>query len=176
MRAKFEHWEVALFPRLRAQRAVAALHRLAALVPPRVAAAVWRTLWSGWCTARRFGGRAACLFCGLEDGDSVEHVTVCRALAESEFGAGHLRLPYRQDRDARRQDFLLLKPQSEVTDARLTLGALRVAAAYRMHCKFRQQRAALNGEHTVRRALEQAVREAVQGHRWAAAVMDTRWR
>ena len=107
------------FPRLRAQRAVIVLRRLAILTPPRVAAAVWRTLWSGWCTARRFGGRKPCLFCGLEDGDSVEHVTVCRALAE--FGAGYLRLPYRRVRDERRWGFLLLEPQSELTDERLTL-------------------------------------------------------
>ena len=113
------------------------------------------------------------MFCGLDDGDSVEHATVCRALAE--FGAGYLRLPYHQDREARRLDFLLLSPQSEFMDARLTLGALRVAAAYQLHCKFRRQRAVLVDAHAVRRALEQAVREAVQGHRRAAAALDTRW-
>ena len=113
------------------------------------------------------------MFCGLEDGDSVEHATVCRALAE--FGAGHLRLPYRRDHEARRLDVLLLEPQSELTDARLTLGALRVAAAYGLHRRFRRQRAALSGAHTARRALEQFVRGAVQGHRQAAAVLDTRW-
>ena len=173
MRSKLEHWVIPLFPRLRAQRAVVMLQRITALVPPRVTAAVIRTLWSGWCTGRRFGGRNACMYCGMEDGDSVEHATVCGELAR--FGARYLRLPYVSEVGPRRLSFLLLDPPSELSDVRLTLGALRVAAAYRLHCRFRNQRAALRGEHTVRRALEQAVREAVQGHRGATTIFDSRW-
>ena len=109
----------------------------------------------------------------MEDNDSVEHVTVCGALAT--FGARYLRLPYISEVGPRRLSFLLLDPPSELTDARLTLGALRVAAAYRLHCRFRSQPAALRGEDTVRRALEQAVREAVQGHHGATTVFDSRW-
>ena len=103
----------------------------------------------------------------------MEHVTVCGALAT--FGARYLRLPYISEVGPRRLSFLLLHPPSELTDARLTLGALRVAAAYRLHCRFRSQPAALRGEHTVRRALEQAVREAAQAHHGATTVFDSRW-
>ncbi|CAK0814551.1 unnamed protein product, partial [Prorocentrum cordatum] len=173
MRAKLEQWVVPLFPRLRAQRAVAMLRRLTALVPPRTTAAVIRTLWSGWRTSRRFGCRRACLYCGMEDGGSVEHASVCGALAR--FGARYLRLPYVSEVGPRRLSFLLLGPPSELTAMRLTLGASLVAAAYRLHCRFRNQRAELRGEEAVRRALEQAVKEAVQGNHGATTIFDARW-
>ena len=127
MRQKLEKWEIPVFPRRRASRAIAMLQRLAKLVPPRVAAAALRTLWKGWCTARRFGSRAPCLFCGYEDGDSLEHMSVCRVIAR--FGAGWLRLPYVVDPGQRRLDFLLLHAPSEISDDRPTSGFLRLAAA-----------------------------------------------
>ena len=173
MRAKLERWEVPLFPRLRAQRAMRVLRRLSALVPPRVLAAVLRTWWSGWCTARRFGKRASCLFCGSAGWDSVEHASVCRVLAH--FGAAHLRLPHFEEAGARRLGFLLLGPPAALSNAQLTLGALRMAAAYRTHCRFRRSRAALQEAGAVQRALAQAVRELVQGHPGAIACYDARW-
>ena len=162
-----------LFPRLRALRALAMLHRLPKLVAPRVSAAVLRTLWSGWCTARRFGRRAPCLFCKTEDGDSIEHVSLCPTLAQ--FGHADLRLPYFADAEQRRIDFLLLRHASELSDARLALGALRVAAAYQVHCNFRRRPGALRGQEVVRGALLQTVKQLVQGHDVAMAIFDGRW-
>ena len=173
MRLKLEKWQVPLFPRLRAQRGVAMLRRLPTLVPPRVVAAVLRTLWSGWCTARRFGQTGPCLFCGAHGGDSVEHASVCKALAC--FGQDHLRLPYTYDVGQRRMSFLLLEHASLLWDGRLALGALRLAAAYRLHCTFRRRPWALTGAEVVRRALEQNVRALVQGHTVATGYLDGRW-
>ena len=56
--------------------------RLAKLVTPRVHAAVFKTLWNGWCTHRRFQRRHldtnACLFqCGGGAEDSLEHYCRC---------------------------------------------------------------------------------------------------
>ena len=48
MRAKLERWDLPLFPRLRAERAVAVTARLRKLAPPRVLAAVLRTWYNGW--------------------------------------------------------------------------------------------------------------------------------
>ena len=162
-----------MFPRVRAQRAVRALCSLATLVPPRVVAAVFRTLYSGWCTARRFGGRARCLFCNTPDGDSIEHITVCRVLAQ--FGRDFLRLPYYPVPGPRRLAFLLLEPRSQVGNTQLALGALRIAAAYRLHCRFRRTPARLSGLDVARQALGQAVRELVQGHDVATQILDGRW-
>ena len=174
MRKKLEKWEVPLFPRLRAQRAVVALQRLATLAPPRVGAAVLRTWWSGWCTSRRFGGCSRCIFCRAEAQDSVEHASVCRALAI--FGRDHLRLPYLTEVGERRLNFLLLEHRDDLPDRRLLLGALRIAAAYRLHCQHRRRPAALHGEGVAQRALAQAARELVMGHPKAIALYDGRWR
>ena len=173
MRQKLEAWQMPLFPRHRATRATAMLNRLTALVAPRVSAAVLRTLWSGWCTQRRFGGRARCLFCAREDEDSVEHASVCKSLAT--FGHAELRLPYFAEPGQRRINFLLLDPASALSDAALTLGALRVAAAYHCHCRFRRRPDSLRGSEGVRRALLQLVKELVQGHVRSLAVFDGRW-
>ena len=173
MRKKLESWPLQLFPRLRAQRALAVLPRLAALAPPRVSAAVLRTWWSGWCTKKRFGSRGCCVFCGGEDVDSVKHASVCRVLAE--FGRDHLLLQYHVELDARRLQFLLLEPPSRLDDRRLLLGALRIAAAYRVHCKFRRRSFAGGVKTFILQALAQATREALSGHASAGATFDARW-
>ena len=162
---------MSLFPRHRAQRAVKVLSRLAKLAPPRVAAAVLRTWWSGWCTSRRFGSRGCCVFCQGEDLASVEHASVCRVLAE--FGRDHL--GHHSEPTARRLQFLLLEPASVLDDRRLLLGALRVAAAYRVHCLFRRRHPNSLTRSHIRQALAQAAREAVQGHEAATATYDFRW-
>ena len=109
----------------------------------------------------------------MEDGDSVEHASVCKCLAS--FGWEELRLSYHREPGQRRIDFLLLDPISQVSDAALTLGALRVAAAYRCHCKFRRRPATLRNGEVVRRALLQFVKESVQGHTKSMAVFEARW-
>ena len=53
--------------------------------------------------------------------------------------------------------------------------ALLLAAAYRVHCTYRRRRDVLRGEETVRRALEQALRDLSKGHRQACAVVDQAW-
>ena len=149
------------------------LRRLSKLVAPRVFAAVLRTLWSGWCTARRFGRRSPCLFCGEVDGDSVEHASVCFELAQ--FGRRELGLPYFCEPDLRRINFLLLDGTSQLSDTHLVLGALRAAAAYQLHCGFRRRRRDLQGVGVVRMALLQATKQLVQGHSASTSVFDGRW-
>ena len=173
MRKRLEKLEVPIYPRIRAQRAVLMARRLAKLTAPRVVAAVLRTLWNGWCTKRRFGSQGRCLFCGCQKGDALEHISVCRTLAQ--FGTEHLRLQYHGGQQHRRMAFLLLDPPSELSDERLTLGALRVAASYQLHCKFRRRPDSLDGEGVVRRALEQSCKELVQGHERSLSVYDKRW-
>ena len=172
MRRRLECWDLELVPRIRGIRAVAALRRISQLLPPRVGAAVLRTWWSGWCTARRFGGRASCLFCGADNGDSVEHAGVCPTLAA--FGRDYLHLPYAGTLELRRRAFLLLDPRSQLSDITLAMGAVRMAAAYPEHCRFRRQRGVW-GPAWARRALEQAAKQAVLGHTGAMRLFDSRW-
>ena len=65
-----------------AERVHRTLTGLRSSVPPRVMAALLRTLWNGWCTARRFQQRAACPFCLAEASDELEHMPFCRTVRE----------------------------------------------------------------------------------------------
>lgn len=73
---------------------------LAALVAPRVHAAVFTTMWNGWCTHRRFQQRRkasnACLFlCGGGAEDAVEHY--CRCPVVKRVAAHTLRFSYQDE-------------------------------------------------------------------------------
>ena len=114
-----------------------------------------------------------CFFCQQQDLGSVEHASVCRVWAE--FGRDHLRLPYSASPEARRMQFLLLEPASVLDDRHLVLAAVRVAAAYRVHCILRRRAQGGFDRAFVRQALEQAAREAVQGHHGASSCYDLRW-
>ena len=62
-----------------ARRIVHQMPRLGKLVAPRVLSAVIRTLYNGWCTARRFqSSGCCCLGCPYEGTDSIEHYARCR--------------------------------------------------------------------------------------------------
>ena len=58
---------------------LAVIHKMA---KPRVAAAVWETLWNGWCTSRRFQKQGRCVFgcASLHACDSLEHYFFCPIL------------------------------------------------------------------------------------------------
>ncbi|CAK0857870.1 unnamed protein product [Prorocentrum cordatum] len=95
LRAKLQRWELedgrrhaVIFgsvqertPAWQGRRASHLLQVLGSLSPPRVQAAVFSTLFNRWTTARRFQGRARCLFgCGDGSEDSIEHYCRCRAV------------------------------------------------------------------------------------------------
>jgi hypothetical protein len=74
----------------------------------------------------------------------------------------------------RGKSFLLLDSPALLPDDQLTLRALLVAAAYRLHCKLRLA-PPLADEEFRRRALDQAVKEAALGHSGAMSTLDGVW-
>ena len=172
MRSKLLRWEVPVFPRARAERALRLLPRPRTLVPPRVMAAVIRTWWNGWVTARRFQQRCGsrCIFgCGAGE-DSVEHYSMCKVLWA--FSAGFLGMQPAPHPAQRRAAFLLLDG-TQVSDCVLTRSAVRMAAAYFVHCRVRHVSASCAAAAEM---LPQAAREAVRGHPRATAALDGWWR
>jgi hypothetical protein len=172
MRAKLERWDLPVFPRLRAERAVAVTARLRKLAPPRVLAAVLRTWYNGWCTKRRFQGKGSCIFGCTFGEDSVDHYMRCAKLHQ--HAQVRLRLPMHLLSADRGKSFLLLDSPALLPDDQLTLRALLVAAAYRLHCKLRLA-PPLADEEFRRRALDQAVKEAALGHSGAMSTLDGVW-
>ena len=55
VRHKLARWNLSGLPRVTAMRTTRMLKNLGRLVPPRVSAAVWKSMWNGWTTHRRFG-------------------------------------------------------------------------------------------------------------------------
>ncbi|CAK0898422.1 unnamed protein product [Prorocentrum cordatum] len=167
IRHKFERWQLPGAPRTAATRFEHNLQRLRGLVPPRVVAAVFSTGWNRWCTARRFQRRAATsnfckLGCGGVAEDSIEHYTRCRAVRR--FHATSMRI----DADWLLPHWLVVH-HTQRSDVDLVLGALRAYAVYRATNAAR----ALGGmtAEGAARALQQALRDAVAGHRGAERVL-----
>ena len=80
IRKKMARWKLAGLPRVTATRCTRLLKDLSRLVPPRVSAAVWRTMWNGWTTDRRFSvsGHRCLLGCdSVCNEDSIEHYARC---------------------------------------------------------------------------------------------------
>ena len=172
LRAKLARWRLPIYPRLRAIRGSAVLQRLARLVPPRVVAAVLRTWFNGWCTAHRFQAHGRCLFGCSMGQDSVDHYMGCLMLHR--HGQLRLRLRAAPTFEERGLRFFLLAGAHELPDVILTRRALLLAAAYRLHCRCRRQ-PAFSDHEVLRRALDQAVREAAQGHAGALRAVDSVW-
>ena len=171
LRLKLERWDVALFPRVRAIRASRVLQKLNTATPPRVLAAVLTTWFDGWCTMRRFGGIGSCVLCGRAEGDDLEHLPHCPEIRV--FSVRGLGLAHHDQLRERTADFLLLG--QDATDV-LTLKAIRLAAAYQVHCASRREPGRLRGVEVAYRALVHAAKELVSGHGYATRAVDDRWR
>ena len=104
---------------------------------------------------------------------TLEHASLCKTVAE--FGRQHLGLEYHWQTDKRRLQFLLLEPGAYLNDHRLVMGALRVTAAYRVHCRLRRQIRDGFSREFIMRALAHAAKEAVIGHHIATIFYDARF-
>ena len=85
IRHKLARWNLAGLPRTNATRCAKLFKDLGGLVPPRVSSAVWKTIWNGWATKRRFQVHdSSCLLCcgGRFAEDSVEHYAHCAVVKE----------------------------------------------------------------------------------------------
>ena len=119
---------------------------LARLVPPRVSAAVFRTIWNMWCTSRRFQqstsfgnlkrsrvgapvnphGDHCRLGCGMIAKDSVEHYARCGVARK--VLSDKLRIHVSAQRGL---EFLLIGTKSQCADKELlAISALYIYALY----------------------------------------------
>ena len=105
IRHKLSRWHFDGNPRVNACRATRRLHILQSLVPPRVTAAVFSTLWNRWTTCRKFQMRTSTLSrcvlgCPGQAEDSLEHYGRCSVVLDFACRRLHLRfgcrdaLPY----------------------------------------------------------------------------------
>jgi exonuclease III len=177
LRHKLDRWQIAVLPNIRTSRATRLLAAMPRHIPPRCIAAIMRTWYNGWCTQRRFqGGPGHCLFGNCEEAeDSIEHYSVCPALAQlanrflgiQEQGG---------DLKERRARFLLLheaRPSWEKDGSEMTRRTLHLAAAYRVHCACRHAAGWQTGQ--AMGAYGQAVKHMVRGSKKLISLVDNIW-
>ena len=169
MRNKLERWGLPGFPGPTTTRICRTWKKLQNLVTPRVRAAVWKTMFNGWTTARRFQQRGRCHFCCSDDPeeDSIEHYAACRttrSFARSFLGLGAEGAEAVVTRHNGRGDVITLGLNAgEVSDTLLTKRAVLVYSVYRAtnhlrhEHKYASQQMALD-------LLQQYAKEAVRGH------------
>ena len=166
-RAKMKRWPSGLVPRVQAERAQKVLARLGRLVRPRVLAAVWRSMWNGWCTRRRFQQDGLCLFgCSSTARDCIEHYAFCPRYTR--FRQATLHLPKIESLD----HFLLLQ-HPNWSDNRLILESIGIFALYTV---FNMARVATDRaswtEAVYVEAMERSAYHAVQNHKSSAAALS----
>lgn len=139
LRARLDRYRLPLLPGHRAARALRVMAVLKGRVAPRVQAAVLRTWMNGWCTQGRFQGKAGCMWGCPHGEDDTRHYASCTRLAAAADAV--LNLPPIRDLSHRAEDFLLLRPGAQDPREVVFTKALRLTAAYRLHCRWRLDRA-----------------------------------
>ena len=163
-RQKLSRWGLAVPIGTLSRRAPVIFTRLKMLAPPRVVAAIFRTQWNGWCTARRFQQEGTCcLGCSQNARDCIEHYAACPRVRS-------LKVRFLGLRDISLDSFLCLRNTS---DAELSLTALATYATFRATQHFRGKPAP--SAQQCADALEQWCKTGASGHRILAATFDQRW-
>ena len=158
-------------PRRTADRCARLLNDLKGLVPPRVSAAVWKTIWNGWTTGRRFQrvGHQCLLCCASQFGeDSIEHYARCAVTIQAGKDFVGLLDCHPSDRLG---NFVTLGLNSNrVNDTILVKRAVLVYAIYRTTNSLRHCPA--NNANVIKDMIHQFAREAVFGHAAAAKRLE----
>ena len=177
IRSKLDRWQLPGSPGPTVTRVSRALERLKELTAPRVRAAVWRTLFNGWTTARRFQRTGKCVLgCNEEfNEDSIEHYAHCaavRSLSRNFLGSGvGGTQPAITSPSNAKGDFIVLGlNQGSVEDALLTKRAILVYAVYRA---TNLQRHSDDVASIVESSgiLQQYAKEAVRGHSVSTGIL-----
>ena len=163
LRHKLERWRLDAPLGTVTRRLLSRLGRLKCLVTPRVQAAVFKTLWNGWCTRSRFQQEGACvLCCSLEAVDRIEHYATCIHQRDIITWFG---LPLHF---VSLNHFLLVA--DGLTDTDITLISLSVYAMFRATNYFR--RSSETTYSCIRDFLQQACKDSTSGHPRSRRILD----
>ena len=183
LRDKLVRWKVGLQPgepcpagppdvlteRWMGDHALRNLRELTRLMPPRVIAAVWSTLWNRWHTHRRHGERGIhddhCHLRCPEAPDDVEHY-VCCAVAKR---AGRNFLSLREEQWCKRAA-CRVDPKSQSPEDLGRIALLTYATYRAVHtCRYTRPATATEGYHLIPSYLS----HGAKGDRRAQALLDS---
>ena len=172
---KLERWQLGGNPRILADSILTRLQGLRKLVPPRVQAAAFSTLWNRWTTTRRFqketSPHTGCLLgcVAPRDLDSIEHYLRCPVVLE----AARLKLGLALTPEISWHHLLLAGcvPDGQQADTWWARCALVLYATYRTTNAARPRGPMLT--HTAMAALKQAFYEGARNHVRATRLIDS---
>lgn len=149
------------------------LHLLGTLVPPRVQAAVFTTLWNGWCTHRRFQRRGwptnKCLFkCSVAAEDSIEHYCRCPVVLRVSEKLLHISYPPELGLDI----WALSSGCFHDIDKLRTI-ALLIYGAFNAFNSIRYK--GISCEEQAYQAIVQHIKQGTSGHAECTRHLDSRW-
>ena len=174
MRQKISRWGLPCPVGTLSRRMLTRLPQIAKLVPPRVHAAIFKTLWNGWATAARFQCKAACVLkCSDATDplgqplaqDRIEHYVHCpfaKELLVVKFGL--------QPDSVSKEDFLFATDGLLEHTDKVTLVAIAIYALMRATNHFRHRPPASSEE--VLDFLEEAAKQATSGHRSSQRILN----
>ena len=138
------------------------LRDLKRLVPPRVSAAVLRTMFNGWTTEHRFQKISQCKLgcCGFTDTDSIEHYSECPTVIR--FARTFLNLSAQEHEPGLGNFVTLGGCYGTEMDSTLVLRAILVYATYRTSDLYRRK--GPTDRSTAIQAMQQFAKDAVRGH------------
>lgn len=161
VRHMLDRWYFKGHPKIVANRCCKMLTSPKSLVPPRVCAAVLRTLWNGWCIGRRFLKSGRCCFnCDSyrDSDDSIEHYSCCKIVT----GFARLRLGMGPWCWSKGQFIVMGLDEATRTDDDPTIGALLFYSVYKAHNLLRYRPL---GQHEARfEIFSQFAKEGTFGH------------
>ena len=139
LRASLDQWQLNVLPGRRVDRLLAALHWLGKATPPRVVAALLRTITDCWITARRMPQRvrtrcSCMMMCDADD--SIQHYASCIKVHEvgrQELGLARLATP--GERLASFVGVAWAAPAEHGQQVRRR--AILTTAVYKLHCWWR---------------------------------------
>lgn len=170
LRRRLERWPVPALPARRACRFMQNQECIRGMIPPRVMAAMIRTVMNGWCTTRRFQGhwRENRRRFGCDAGaDAIEHYIYCRQVWQA--GWVVLRISRPPTPEERWEALLGLGRHPPNLAAKF---ALLNYGAYRAHNIARNNRHAGQAQAGT---LTQAIREGATEHPIATHLITTAW-
>ena len=156
-----------------APRCLRQLEQLREFLPPKVCAAIFRTIFNGWCTKRRFQQRDSkynkCVFgCNATAEDAIEHYCRCPATSEVLEKQLKVHVPQCQGLSFRMMD------QSMSIDT-IRCSALSCYAAYNAFNLYRTKGPATSKEVAVD-AMRQFIIQAAGHTAELGNFLDNRWR
>ena len=157
-----------------ASRIIRNLQELPHVVAPKVRAAMFRTLFNGWCTERRFqrrwGPRNTCfLGCGGGAEDSFEHYCRCPCSLHILRSRLHISIP-----PCKAMSFFMMNDPHCDNREFLICSALINYASYMATNLFRNTGKPRNWEVAID-AMGQFIKQGAAGHRISASFLNERW-